>query len=348
MIIVVACGHGSLTTNNMATGEDKQEKSSKDEFGALDDLLDFESIELLDEDFNDIVSIRKLSDSTADKLTFTVFLSNVMLTAFLAGYVPQYFYYWHSVKSVALILIRWLIYKRKRWHYFLFDFCYFVNLLLFVYFWSPWKPNWLFPAIFVLSHGPLLFAIPLWRNSVVPHSLDKMTSLFIHISPPLATWGVRWFSTPEQGLVLCSKPSAPGPRGCDDVGWVELIVCPLGVYLVWMLLYVFVVLVWKKKRVRERSYVTSVGWMTERVKKGFLYKLFSICGEKYLKYIYFSWQTVYTCLGISSAFVSYHWMEYGVILMSVTMVIACYNGASFYIDVIGHKYYELKMNKNND
>lgn len=70
---------------------------SKDEFDALDDLLDFESIELLDEDFNDIVSIRKLSDSTADKLTFTIFLSNVMLTAFLAGYVPQYFYYWHSV-----------------------------------------------------------------------------------------------------------------------------------------------------------------------------------------------------------------------------------------------------------
>ena len=63
----------------------------------MDDLLDFESIELLDEDFNDIVSIRKLSDSTADKLTFTIFLSNVMLTAFLAGYIPQYFYYWHSL-----------------------------------------------------------------------------------------------------------------------------------------------------------------------------------------------------------------------------------------------------------
>lgn len=68
----------------------------------LDDLLDFESIELLDEDFNDIVSIRKLSDSTADKLTFTLFLCNVIFTAFLAGFVPQYFYYWHSV--VRLIM----------------------------------------------------------------------------------------------------------------------------------------------------------------------------------------------------------------------------------------------------
>ena len=94
---------------------------------------------------------------------------------------------------MALILIRWFIYKSKRWHYFLFDFCYFVNFLILVYFWSPWKPSWFFPSIFVLSHGPLLFAIALWRNSIVPHSLDKMTSLFIHISPPLTTWGVRWY-----------------------------------------------------------------------------------------------------------------------------------------------------------
>lgn len=40
-------------------------------------------------------------------------------------------------------------------------------------------------------------------------------------------------------------------------------------------------------------------------------------------------------------------MEYGVVLMSLMLVIACYNGASFYIDVIGHKYYELKLNKND-
>ena len=158
---------------------------------------------------------------------------------------------------MALILIRWFIYKSKKWHYFLFDFCYFVNFLILVYFWSPWKPTWFFPSIFVLSHGPLLFAIALWRNSIVPHSLDKMTSLFIHISPPLTTWGVRWyvlcyclsrpfvfffrFSTPEQGLSLCSKPTVPGPGGCSHVGWVELMMAPIGVYLVWLTLYVLVV-----------------------------------------------------------------------------------------------------------
>ena len=40
-----------------------------------------------------------------------------------------------------------------------------------------------FKANFVLSHGPLAIAILAWQNSIVFHSLDKMTSFYIHIMP---------------------------------------------------------------------------------------------------------------------------------------------------------------------
>src|SRR4051794_7827254 len=33
--------------------------------------------------------------------------------------------------------------------------------------------------------GPLAWAIVTWRNSMVFHSLDKITSMFIHITPTL-------------------------------------------------------------------------------------------------------------------------------------------------------------------
>ena len=33
------------------------------------------------------------------------------------------------------------------------------------------------------SHGPIAIAIIAWQNSLVFHSLDKMTSFFIHIMP---------------------------------------------------------------------------------------------------------------------------------------------------------------------
>ena len=87
------------------------------------------------------------------------------------------------------------------------DFCYFVNV-------SPWfqHPDTLFTLFylqisvllqsltctmdsdsgfcatwfksnFVMSHGPIAIAILAWQNSIVFHSLDKMTSYFIHIMP---------------------------------------------------------------------------------------------------------------------------------------------------------------------
>ena len=43
---------------------------------------------------------------------------------------------------------------------------------------------------FAISNGPMLFAVILLRNSLVPHSMDMMTSNHIHIAPALAFWSV--------------------------------------------------------------------------------------------------------------------------------------------------------------
>jgi hypothetical protein len=47
-------------------------------------------------------------------------------------------------------------------------------------------------VVFVFANGPLLVAIVAWRNSMVFHSLDKTTSLFIHVFPALLTYCTRW------------------------------------------------------------------------------------------------------------------------------------------------------------
>lgn len=50
---------------------------------------------------------------------------------------------------------------------------------------------WIFPAnayffitCWCLTLGPIASAIITWRNSLVFHSMDKVTSLFIHLYPP--------------------------------------------------------------------------------------------------------------------------------------------------------------------
>jgi hypothetical protein len=51
-----------------------------------------------------------------------------------------------------------------------YDLCYFVNVLTLLYLWVFPSSKILFTVCYTLSHGPLGFAIVLWRNSLVFHS----------------------------------------------------------------------------------------------------------------------------------------------------------------------------------
>lgn len=68
-----------------------------------------------------------------------------------------------------------------------------VNVMVLAYIWLfPSSPK-LFVACYCLSHGPLATAIATWRNSLVFHSVDKVTSLFIHVYPPFVMTVLRHF-----------------------------------------------------------------------------------------------------------------------------------------------------------
>lgn len=64
-----------------------------------------------------------------------------------------------------------------------YDLCYYVNLLTLLYLWIFPSSKILFTVCYTLSHGPLAFAIVLWRNSLVFHS-----KILIHIN------NIYWYS----------------------------------------------------------------------------------------------------------------------------------------------------------
>ncbi len=86
---------------------------------------------------------------------------------------------------LLLFVLRYFMYKASKFHLFMLDFCYVVNISCMLQ--ALFFPNcvsW-FSANFVLTMGPLCMAIPTWRNSLVFHSLDKLTSFFLHAFPPM-------------------------------------------------------------------------------------------------------------------------------------------------------------------
>ena len=56
-------------------------------------------------------------------------------------------------------------------------------------------------ANYVLSMGVLMMAIVVWQNSLVFHSLDKLTSIFIHVFPPLTLHLYR-YTNPQMELIV--------------------------------------------------------------------------------------------------------------------------------------------------
>ena len=72
--------------------------------------------------------------------------------------------------------VRWYKYHKTGYHYFLADLCYFVNLLLVLSIWFFPQSKRLFISTWCLAFGNNAVAIAMWRNSLVFHSLDKVTS----------------------------------------------------------------------------------------------------------------------------------------------------------------------------
>jgi len=140
-----------------------------------------------------------------DKFGFFLGVVDLSLAIFLiAGHHSSLVVTWFTAQFIMLIGLRWFSYKKQKAHYFLFDFCYFANLLLLLYLHKyPDSPT-LFMVCFSYTTGPLTWATLAWRNSLVFHSLDKMTSCIIHLTPAWTVYMLRWYG--GENYTICTSP----------------------------------------------------------------------------------------------------------------------------------------------
>lgn len=113
--------------------------------------------------------------TTREKVSFIAGVLNIFISGYLVGAFPQYFHLWYSAQLAYFYPIRFYTYHKRGYHYFLVDLCYFVNLLLLLSIWVFPQSKRLFISTFCLAFGNNAVAIAMWRNSLVFHSLDKVT-----------------------------------------------------------------------------------------------------------------------------------------------------------------------------
>lgn len=140
------------------------------------------------------------------KLCYVTVFFYLVIASYWLGCSPRTFYLLYAAGTVLFVFMRWAYYRSLRWHYFLLDFCYWANAIMITYalFMPRSKVLW---DVVVGFAGTLGISTYVFRNSLVPHSVDMMTSAQIHFFPQLLVWTIRWFGGAPTAAELAIIPS---------------------------------------------------------------------------------------------------------------------------------------------
>lgn len=279
--------------------------------------------------------------SLREKISFICGVMNIFISGYLIGGYPEYFHLWYTAQLVYFMPIRFFIYRRRGYHYFLADLCYFTNFLLALSLWVFPASKRLFTAAYCLAFGNNAVAIIMWRNSLVFHSFDKVTSLFIHIMP-CATLHcvVHLFGEEKQRqrfpAIWTIRNSGPdSPTAYANV--LSMIVWSTLPYAVWQLSYYFFIIVRRREKIAAGR-PTSFTWLRRSYSKTWIGKIVLALPDALQEPAFMMIQYLYACLTIVPCplwFLS-RWASSGFLLAVFSWSI--YNGSTYYIDVFGKRF----------
>jgi len=108
-------------------------------------------------------------------------------------------------------------------------------------------PNWAlivsskktFYIYWGLANGPLAGAVVLLKNALVLHDLENISFCFIHLTPPLVCWAMRWYVVKFQALWQM-RIDFGIPNLEDEITFSDIYVPSAKFYAIWLSIY----LVW--------------------------------------------------------------------------------------------------------
>ncbi|RXW16000.1 hypothetical protein EST38_g9857 [Candolleomyces aberdarensis] len=268
---------------------------------------------------------------TREKVSFFFGVMNLLFTALIIGLAPQWVHISYTVQGLYLLPLRYYQYKKRAWHYFLFDLCYYVTILNFIYFWFFPGSSFLFIACYCLSHGSLASAVITWRNSLVFHDQDKVTSLFIHIYAPLAFTVIRHFYPNAEARF-------PALKEVQHLEPVKALLLSSVIYVVWQLLYWKFLLVDRRQKIQSGQRTTSFSWLLND-KRGAIGRVLSSVPEQWKLESFMFGQLLYAILTeLPAVFLLYDSPTSSAIFLFVIFAVSVWNGGGFYIEVFGRKF----------
>lgn len=294
-------------------------------------------------------SMDKLSNRWSDtkvitlreKISFICGVMNIFISGFLIGGYAEYFHLWYTAQLLYFMPIRFFTYQRRGYHYFLADLCYFSNLLLALSLWVFPSSKRLFMASYCLAFGNNAVAIIMWRNSLVFHSFDKVTSLFIHIMPCATLHCVVHLYPPDQQAIRFpaifnvrnSAPGSPAAYGnlFSMLAWSSL------PYALWQLVYYVFITVRRREKIAAGR-PTSFTWLRKSYSKAWLGRLVLSLPNTLQEPAFMFIQYSYAVLTMLPCPIWFWYKHASSAFLMVVFTWSVYNGSTYYIDVFGKRF----------
>ncbi|KAJ7237195.1 hypothetical protein B0H12DRAFT_1026481 [Mycena haematopus] len=268
---------------------------------------------------------------TREKISFFFGVMSLVCSALLFGLAPEWVHISYTLQALYLLPLRAYLYKKRAWHYFLFDLCYYVNIFNFVYIWLLPSSPALFTACYCLSHGSLASAVITWRNSLVFHDQDKVTSLFIHIYPAFTFTVIRHFYPSAEARF-------PALLQLPHLNPIRAMLLSGGIYLSWQLLYWKFVLVDRREKIESGQRTTSFSFLLND-KRGLIGRTLSTIPPAYREFSFLSGQLVYAVLTeVPAVYLLYDSSFWSGAFLLFILSVSVWNGGGFYIEVFGRKF----------
>jgi hypothetical protein len=268
---------------------------------------------------------------TRDKVSFFFGVMSLLVSALLFGLAPQWIHIAYTVQGLYLLPLRAYHYKKRSWHYFLFDLCYYVTILNFVYMWFFPSNTALFMACYILSHGSLASAVITWRNSLVFHDTDKVTSLFVHIYAPFTFTVIRHFYPNAEDRF-------PALKALPHLNPVRALLVSGAIYISWQLMYWKFVLVDRRSKIASGQRTTSFSFLLND-KRGAIGRALSSVPPQYREISFMAGQLVYSLLTeLPAVYLLYDSPVWSGAFLMFIFSVSVWNGGGFYIEVFGRKF----------
>lgn len=269
--------------------------------------------------------------SATEKIFYSIALYTVFTAGYIIGQFPEYFHIYYTVLFCILMPIRSYTYFKKSYHYFLADLCYYVNILLILFIWVAPGSKHLYISCFAFTFGTLAWAVITWRNSLVLHSIDKTTSSFIHVFPPVVMLVITHYLPYEY-----KRERFPGAAELTQWNFIHGILWTSLYYLIWQSLYHYFITVKKAAKIKAGR-VTSFEWLRKSFGNNILGRFVNSLPGQFPLVAFTLIQYSYQLLTMSLCPIWFAYKHVATAFIAFIFMWASYNGATYYIDFYGKR-----------